>query len=427
MKRFAALGLLLAVVVGVAGSSAADARIPKGKGPALTLVLPQPGDFTAAILDVVRTGKRLRPLKLQSPRVSKLGPGYRLVYAIRRSRKRKRELDHVFLLMLHPAAAYRASPFARAAYDPAVHPIGDWEYESFPDGGFDMAMLFAQVGGLPRVIPASEEDKDRRRRLALGVHEVVNTDRAKPKQLQDLFETLNADGFRPGWGDGKLPSGLDTGHYDDGHAFGWSKNEAKAMSDWQKIGSMPLDDVISQIETDIAADYNGDGVVGPKTSAPGSTTPSPGSTTPPGSSTPPPSTTPPPPDSTGCRGSATTPSFDVPGPPGPSDYGYVYPATTIPASCTIPSGGWSADLIDDSDGTVVACKDGLPGPPPGQVACPSGAYSGTMGSGGDAVLLYTLALKDGAWQFTVSTQDGRPGQIGGTLGSAHIVYIWKGS
>jgi len=61
---------------------------------------------------------------------------------------------------------------------------------------------------------------------------------------------------------------LDTGHYDDGHAFGWKvRSHADQHDVWRTLATAAFDGqwdgVVVAIETRAGTDLNGDGVVGP--------------------------------------------------------------------------------------------------------------------------------------------------------------------
>jgi len=132
----------------------------------------------------------------------------------------------------------------------------------------------------------------------------------------------------------------------------------------------------------------------------------------------------PPPGGMGCSGNGATPSQLVAAPSQTSNGTTIY-TTVIPSVCVGPSGSpgdFSADVIDDASGQVIACLTGGIGPPPGQADCPRTASPGRMG--GDTI--YPPSFERGPVYYEIVLQsaylDG--GQIGGTLGSAHVLYRW---
>jgi hypothetical protein len=60
---------------------------------------------------------------------------------------------------------------------------------------------------------------------------------------------------------------LETGHYDDGHSFGWKTGKVPERDVWKHltnavIADNGLADIIAKLEAELATDINGDGKVG---------------------------------------------------------------------------------------------------------------------------------------------------------------------
>lgn len=75
----------------------------------------------------------------------------------------------------------------------------------------------------------------------------------RPVNLDDLDEILGTTVFDPVDHPGALadPS-VDTGHYDDGHAFGWRKNDRAWTSKWQ---TLVTEDDVTELQEDVEALY----------------------------------------------------------------------------------------------------------------------------------------------------------------------------
>lgn len=305
---------------------------------------------------------------------------------------------------------------------------------------------------------------------------------------------------------------LETGHYDDGHAFGWTAKTRNQQFDlWRTLTTAVinkhLDGLISALESKVGTDLDADGVVGVPSGGSGSTTSctaggqtctvdgascSGGSTcsgqnaactgagtqcTGPedscstgatcsgqgatctgsgttcsgsddscsnGSACSGPSatctgsgtqctqqgdtcsTSASCPSSSPCTAQATTGSQAVAGPPNSSSYGYTKYTTVVPVSCTTASGQpiYSAYLIDDADGSLLACHVGSNRPIVGEPSCPGNNWGATINgdtlnppafwSDNTGATYWTLAIASSGYHTTPTL-----------VPSAHLIYSFQ--
>jgi hypothetical protein len=200
---------------------------------------------------------------------------------------------------------------------------------------------------------------------------------------------------------------LDTGHYDDGHAFGWNvKTESQQKDLWLTVITdfthNKLTQVVDGIENFVHTDLNADGKTGT-----GSGTGTGGS----------------------CSGVGTTASQTLTDPSpqvGVQKYDF---ATVIPATCDVAADAHMAIyVVNDADGSVISCVQDIsgptpPSPPPGQSACPNGRVDGPLpGDAFSSVSIHgSLSPQGSVWHIPVEV---RYGTSGGQA-SVHLVYSWQ--
>lgn len=212
---------------------------PAGAGAKSTQVqlpLPGPGETVLGVTQLRFKGKApgtLRPKLLDR---AAFGSAYRGLYAVYRVR-RGRTTFLTFLTLVLRSEAARAQ---RAPHDTVD-----------PGEGFQMALFFADAGIGPKIHNAFGEESD------------SGPTRPLVKAIS-LFEAGGVQ-FSEGAADGNLgESVVDTGHYDDGHSFGWKPaGTAKAIDTWLHLSAdnAPYEELIEKIERNLAADLDGDGKV----------------------------------------------------------------------------------------------------------------------------------------------------------------------
>jgi hypothetical protein len=316
----------------------------------LRMFLPAPGHITLESISatVKHPSARQRRLGLLSPSfpgVRSLPPSVRILYLRRTFRTQGSVKTVVLFLVINrapPEGPTRAAPDCSGGGSPLAGPVRHRNY-----GLIDL-------GANTPIAPYLSCDE---REKSVTAHVAGNADLAKGFQvksaqwpLNDLFSGRSYPPQAP------TPSqinkdlsdpNLDTGHYDDGHAFGW-KVQTKDV--WVTLSTLFFDkkpaESVDGIENFVHTDLNADGKTGT-----GSGTGTGGS----------------------CSGTGTTGSqtFTEPSPQiGTKDYDFT---TVIPATCDITAGAHAAVyLINDADGSVIACHQdvnnsgsgGAP-PPPG--------------------------------------------------------------
>ncbi|HMJ96929.1 MAG TPA: hypothetical protein VK486_13810 [Thermoleophilaceae bacterium] len=245
MARWRMCVVLLAalVVAALGGISSADAAAKPRK---LKLLLPAPGhvtiDLTTTTVRRAATG-RPRKLRIRARRAKALPPSVRVLWATRVIR-RKRTITYATLMLAINKASRKAS---------AAQSDGDLD----PDVGGGIPseyLLFFFNGGV---------EPDEWKAVNKPGHEAaVNATNVPRKKLTDLFEGVknsfgDAFGLRPT----NDPS-LETGHYDDGHAFGWKP--ARQNDTWNALttslaAKRDMDEVVAQVESNLGVDIDADG------------------------------------------------------------------------------------------------------------------------------------------------------------------------
>jgi hypothetical protein len=130
------------------------------------------------------------------------------------------------------------------------------------------------------VVPRSYADTENE------IREELNANLAKAKALKPVDDLTTRDWTRGGQllgnkgeqlvfdgppsGDQTQDQKLDTGHYDDGHSFGWSNSKSAERDVWKDLtyeldAHQAMADIVVKIETHLKTDINGDGQVGTTT------------------------------------------------------------------------------------------------------------------------------------------------------------------
>jgi hypothetical protein len=211
------------------------------------LRLPGPGQTTLGVAQFRFRGRAPRRLKLKLANRSRLGHSRRGLYAIYRRRRGRTTTLTLLTLLLHKQDG--AASQARASGAEAT--INDFQVAIF----FTQAGLGASIGDL-------EEG------LEHTFHQVASSETGSTKPPAQVSKALHTGGIEAP--PASRPSDLgdnviDTGHYDDGHSFGWKSAGTKAaIGDWLHLSAnnAPYDELIEEIERDIHADLDGDGEIG---------------------------------------------------------------------------------------------------------------------------------------------------------------------
>lgn len=222
--------LLVAMALALvpAGAAAKSARIH--------LPLPGPGETVLGVTQLRFKGAAPGTLRPKLLRRDAFDPACRGLYAVYRVR-RGRTTILTFVTLVLRAEAARAQKAPHETVDPVE--------------GFQMALFFAQAGIGPS--------------LQTGIYDTAEDRPTRPPK--DLVGLLNRGGVLLAFGapDGDLGENeIDTGHYDDGHSFGWKPaGTAKAIDTWLHLSAdnAPYEKLIEKIERNLSADLDGDGKV----------------------------------------------------------------------------------------------------------------------------------------------------------------------
>jgi hypothetical protein len=240
-------GCVCLLIAALAAPAAADARVPRS----LKVSVPAPGHVSIDIVKRTVTGparglpKRLtlRPQKLRA-----LPSSVRILYA-QRTIHRKRSTIYELVLVTVSVA----KPAANAAR------VTDGERELNGIAAFLMFM------GSPNAAIEYQRAVDRGELAPFQVFDThqhaANADLfTRVKDSDNLTDTFN--GIVDPNRDGRVDPGLDTGHYDDGHAFGWNvKSKADEKKTFRDLLNDNLSDYILQLEDSFKYDIDGDGTV----------------------------------------------------------------------------------------------------------------------------------------------------------------------
>jgi hypothetical protein len=246
---------MCALAAAVAASAFATLAFPAGAGaaakPRLKLLLPSPGHITIDSTAVtVRRSSRDRPrnLRIRAPGAKALPSSVRVLWATRVI-PRKRTVTYATLML----AINKASRTASGAQD------GDFD----PDLGGEIPPEYLLFFGIPGMSP------DDFKAIVNPNHQAaVNAGNVPRRRLTDLF-----DGVKKNWRDGQLSvfdprpqpgveSQIETGHYDDAHAFGWKprrQDDAWNALTTSLSARANMDEVIAEIENNLGVDVDADG------------------------------------------------------------------------------------------------------------------------------------------------------------------------
>lgn len=279
---------LLIVAAATAALAPEAGAAKKAKPRSLQVALPAPGHIAIETLKMTVKGKSRRMpkgLRLKPRKLSSLPPSVRVLYA-RRTIRAKRKTTYALLLLTVNAVTAKASTMAVAAEN--GHKGGGGLLKSGKGGDKTLTTMaeLALFFGSPvaaNVIQQQQDELDEQARadefvdflVKLEAQQTTNADLASPQQVAKVGRTLT-DLFQ-GVKDGRnglvfeQPQGsdpnLDTGHYDDGHAFGWGvKTPAQELNVFANLAAFingQVDQLVAQIEADMSADVNGDGAVAP--------------------------------------------------------------------------------------------------------------------------------------------------------------------
>lgn len=246
------------MLVALAAAIVAAAVLAPGANaaPSFRLRLPGPGQMTVGVAQARYTGEAPRSLKPRLKNRARLGHSYGGIYAVFRKRHGRVTALTFVTLLLHrdgakPARARGdASSSTKDEVDPltiafllaGMHSGGSFEEESEEPGGHSPD-LFAIVQRLGAEAPIT-----------------------RAKKMKPLLEYGNVD-EPPSGHPGDLGDSLvDTGHYDDGHSFGWHTAGIKqAVGDWVNLSrsaDASYADLVERIERRLQEDFDGDGEVG---------------------------------------------------------------------------------------------------------------------------------------------------------------------
>lgn len=230
MRRRGPALTLAALVVSLA--VAAPATAGKAK-----LRLPLGHSLAAGIAQLRFKGPAPRTIRLRTASAAALAPSYRGLYAVYRKRRDRTTTLTFFTLLLHQEKTAARSLLA----DPADR-----------DDGLQLALFFSQFGLGPSVTTIS-----------------TSVDPGEPTRLAPRAARLLSGGgvdVSAGVQGGDLgDSVVDTGHYDDGHSFGWnSAGTGKALGNWLHLtaDNAPYEELIEKLERSLSADLDGDGDAG---------------------------------------------------------------------------------------------------------------------------------------------------------------------
>jgi hypothetical protein len=222
--------------------------------------MPKEGSTTLVVAQLRYVGKVPRHVRVTARKPSRLPPSDLGLYAIYgRQRGRVAILTAYTILLRQKPAGARGSGLAQASVE--------------GEEGADIHFAFlAQALAGEKVVRGETRDEEQTRILTQLMSKPRQTE-PSPK-LEDLLREGGVAPPKAFEDPGNLgKSLLDTGHYDDGHSFGWKKaGTEEAIGNWQRLSenNAPYEELIKQIEFDLSADLNGDGVVEkPKAIPPG--------------------------------------------------------------------------------------------------------------------------------------------------------------
>lgn len=242
--------LLCVAFVTLAAAAPATAKTPSI---ALRLAQPTPGHITVAVHTLTVPGRHRKAPRLAPQKLRSMPRSVRVLYARRVIRKARSTTFAMVLIAVNAAA-----PAAQSADndDEAGHLISGGKVRKLTEA--ETVLLF--MGG-PVSLPALFEDDQRQEDAAERAVQVTQADALSDAAAKARAGALVKSVVDPN-GDGKADSGLDTGHYDDGHAFGWAiKSKADEKKTWAELTKESLDQYILQLEDSFKYDIDGDGTI----------------------------------------------------------------------------------------------------------------------------------------------------------------------
>jgi hypothetical protein len=248
-RKTAALGFVLgALILGLSTTSATASPI--------RVQLPAPGQTTLTVAQARYRGKAPRRFALKLANPAKLPSSVRGLYAIYERRRGPQTIVTFLTLVLRQEPPKAARPRTTASASAA------------DNRRFELYFLAG-------VRPAGTVEDEARKPMGWGppvshrASQVYGSghDTMPSSSLQGLFKE---GGVEP-----DVEKTIGTGHYDDGHAFGWkASGTAAALSDWVHLSTSgaPYEALIEKVEEDINADLDGNGQVGGAGGSGGGTT-----------------------------------------------------------------------------------------------------------------------------------------------------------
>lgn len=232
------------LVAALAAPAAADARD-------IRIKLPAPGHISINVVKVTVKGKQRglpKRLKLRPQKLRALPSSVRVLYAQRTIRRKRATVYELVTLTVNVA-----KPAATAAQDD----------DGKPKRLGDIATIFLFFGSPNAAFEYQkqiEEEDEADRKAFAEMMSAAAADLAKQRDAELIQEALRSV-VDPN-GDGKVDAGLDTGHYDDGHAFGWGiKSHADERRTLGELLNDRLDQYIQQLEDSFQYDVDGDGTI----------------------------------------------------------------------------------------------------------------------------------------------------------------------
>ena len=288
MVRSCSGAAMLVALLVVGGLPLAQARGRAHSGarsvtPSLFVPLPSPGHVTIETLAIRVTGKGLgrlpARLRLSAPRMRSLPPSVRILYA-RRTTRTKPAVTYRLVLLAINVAARQATTQARAAQDSSP-PAEGHLLDPNPLLRFNFPTAKLNVFAGRNSGRTSEQDIKFFNEMFDGVrlHERASASSWRNVDLDFAgVAHLTLEDVKPVLGGPNNPEPkLDTGHYDDGHAFGWRpQGEKQALHD---LTNANVDQLIVDLERDMGADINGDGTIGSPQACNRATSPGPSTCT----------------------------------------------------------------------------------------------------------------------------------------------------
>jgi hypothetical protein len=263
------IALAALIVVPICLAWALPAAAQAAKPPVMNVLLPDPGHVTAAVAAVKVTAGRpkrlVRHVRVGIKRRASLPASVKVLTVQRFIRSKHGGTYVAAVFVVNRAGAAAADAHARTADEP-----------TFLDLLFGSPSSCSRCGaiGNPDYFDHGMCVDCQLKSLQSAAAQAKNVDLlpTPPKLLVDLFRRDLTDGGDSNsvFGDpskGKPPDpNLDTGHYDDGHAFGWN---VKTKSEVIQVEHHVVDDIIEgqpqnivpHLEVASATDLNGNGQI----------------------------------------------------------------------------------------------------------------------------------------------------------------------